>query len=100
MSDFLPPPRSEMKKPEENPKYREPRRLDFFWGAGLGLLLFLLSVGLSYACVSPLPFVVGFVVACMCLGRDYRSIFIGFIICVGLALLSVVIYCANHPLNI
>jgi len=65
----------------------------------LGFLLFVVSGGLAYA--SPLFCFVGFVIAVASLFfAGYRCIFVGYILTLGLILLALIVYCANHPLRI
>ncbi len=66
-----------------------------FWGRfGLGVLLVILSFGISVPFQSPLPFGLGFLVAlCSLFFQGYRAIFIGFISTIGVVLLGSAVIC-------
>jgi hypothetical protein len=67
---------------------------------GLGIVLIVVSVLVCRFFQSPVPFLGGTLIAFLSLFfRGYRGIFVGYISCVGLALLGTIIYCANHPLH-
>jgi hypothetical protein len=67
-------------------------------GGGLGLLLFVVSCALCY--ISFIFLLFGFFAASVSLVyKGYRSIFIGYILTIGIALLGAIIYCANQPFD-
>jgi hypothetical protein len=67
--------------------------------AFFGFLLFVLSCGMAFA--FPPLFFVGLIAAIITLFFEgYRFIFVGYILTIGLLLLSVIIYCANNPFRV
>ena len=68
-------------------------------GGGIGLLIFVISVVLCYA--NPIFFLIGFAGAVVSLFyKGYRTIFIGYILILGVTLLGVIIYCSTQPFDI
>jgi len=69
-------------------------------GASIGLVIVVMSIVLVPVFANPYPCLVGFILAFISLFfKGYRSIFLGYIISLGLLFLVVIIYCANHPIN-
>ncbi len=78
----LPPPPSDPETPSIWPK---------FW---LGVLLNLVSVGICFACMNPLPFcLAGLIAFVLLFFSRYRLIFIGFLTTIGVVLLVSLIAC-------
>ena len=62
-----------------------------FW---LGVLLNVVSVGISFVCLNPIPFcIAGLVAFVLLFFSRYRLIFIGFLTTIGVALLLSLITC-------
>jgi len=65
---------------------------------GLGVLLFVVSSGLSF--VIPPVCLLGLAAAIASLFfKGYRCIFVGYILTFGVLLLGTVIYCSTHPFD-
>jgi hypothetical protein len=70
-------------------------------GSGIGVLIFVASLGLCALGSNPIFLLIGFVGALVSLFfQGYRSIFLGYILTVGVALLAAIIYCSTHPFNV
>ncbi|HEV3271754.1 MAG TPA: hypothetical protein VGZ93_06180 [Candidatus Methylacidiphilales bacterium] len=66
----------------------------------LGIVLFILSIALCIPFQSPTVFFLGAAGAFVTVFfKGYRSIFVGYISTLGLVLLGIIIYCANHPFD-
>jgi hypothetical protein len=65
----------------------------------LGFLLFIITCGMAYF-FPPAP-AFGFVAAIVCLFfKDYRCVFLGYILTCGILLLAAIIYCFTQPFHI
>lgn len=65
----------------------------------IGFLLFAGSCAMAY--FIPFTPAIGFVAAIVCLFfRDYRCVFLGYILTFGLLLLAAIIYCFTQPFHI
>ncbi len=101
MSENLPhsDPQKEPPKPVPKPIYYQGEPPNKKFCALLGFILFVISGALAF--VFPLLCFGGLIAAIGSLFfQGYRCIFIGYILGLGLLLLCIILYCANHPLHI
>jgi hypothetical protein len=100
MNEPLSPPEPEPPKPPSSAfKPEPPPDPPNFWAMlGLGVALNIVTLLVCLPAQSPMPFIFAALGAFISVFfRGYRGIFVGFVGTFGVILLSIVIYCSNHP---